>query len=60
MGLVLGRRAEKLTITASELRGAVPIALAIQAASSAGAWGREKPPLAVVTLARRLGLASAG
>jgi NhaP-type Na+/H+ and K+/H+ antiporter len=68
------RRAEKLMISASGLRGAVPIALAIQAASSAVPWGREMPPLALglvvlglvlqgfalVPLARRLGLASAG
>jgi NhaP-type Na+/H+ and K+/H+ antiporter len=68
------RRAEKLMIAASGLRGAVPIALAIQAASSGVVWGREMPPLALgvvllglllqgfalVPLARRLGLASAG
>jgi CPA1 family monovalent cation:H+ antiporter/cell volume regulation protein A len=68
------RRADRLMITASGLRGAVPIALAIQAASSTAAWGREMPPLALgvvllglvlqgfslVPLARRLGLASAG
>ena len=67
------RRADRLMITASGLRGAVPIALAIQAASSTAAWGREMPPLALgvvllglvlqgfslVPLARRLGLASA-
>jgi CPA1 family monovalent cation:H+ antiporter len=68
------RRAEKLMISASGLRGAVPIALAIQAASGEVPWGREMPPLALglvvlglvlqgfalVPLARRLGLASAG
>ena len=65
---------ERLMITASGLRGAVPIALAIQAASSSAPWGREMPPLALgvvllglvlqgfslVPLARRLGLASTG
>jgi NhaP-type Na+/H+ and K+/H+ antiporter len=68
------QRAEKLMISASGLRGAVPIALAIQAASSEVPWGREMPPLALglvvlglvlqgfalVPLARRLGLTSAG
>ncbi len=67
-------RAEKLMITACGLRGAVPIALAIQAASRDLVWGREMPPLALgvvvlglllqgfalVPLARRLGLASSG
>lgn len=68
------RRSERVMITASGLRGAVPIALAIQAASSTVPWGKEMPPLALgvvllglllqgfslVPLARRLGLASAG
>jgi CPA1 family monovalent cation:H+ antiporter/cell volume regulation protein A len=63
---------ERLFITASGLRGAVPIALAIQAAASPVFWGAEMPPLALgvvllglavqgfslVPLARRLGLAS--
>jgi NhaP-type Na+/H+ and K+/H+ antiporter len=67
------RRGERMMITASGLRGAVPIALAIQAASSTVPWGKEMPPLALgvvllglllqgfslVPLARRLGLASA-
>ncbi len=67
------RRPEKLLVSASGLRGAVPIALAIQAASGDVLWGREMPPLALgvvllglllqgfalVPLARRLGLASA-
>lgn len=68
------RRSERVMIAASGLRGAVPIALAIQAASSTVPWGKEMPPLALgvvvlglllqgfslVPLARRLGLASAG
>lgn len=68
------RRGERMMITASGLRGAVPIALAIQAASSTVPWGQEMPPLALgvvllglllqgfslVPLARHLGLASAG
>jgi NhaP-type Na+/H+ and K+/H+ antiporter len=68
------RAGERMMITASGLRGAVPIALAIQAASSTVPWGQEMPPLALgvvllglllqgfslVPLARRLGLASAG
>jgi CPA1 family monovalent cation:H+ antiporter/cell volume regulation protein A len=68
------RPGERIMITASGLRGAVPIALAIQAASSTVPWGQEMPPLALgvvllglllqgfslVPLARRLGLASAG
>ena len=67
------RRVEKLMINVCGLRGAVPIALAILAASSRVPWGREMPPLALgvvllglllqgfalVPLARRLGLASA-
>lgn len=66
-------RAEKLLITAAGLRGAVPIAVAIQAAASGVPWGNEMPPLALglvllgllvqgfslVPLAERLGLASA-
>jgi NhaP-type Na+/H+ and K+/H+ antiporter len=65
---------EKLMITAAGIRGAVPIALAIQAAASGVRWGMEMPPLALavvllglllqgfslVPLARRLGLASTG
>jgi len=65
---------EKLMITAAGIRGAVPIALAIQAAASGVRWGMEIPPLALavvllglllqgfplVPLARRLGLASTG
>jgi NhaP-type Na+/H+ and K+/H+ antiporter len=65
-------RSERLMISVSGLRGAVPIALAIQAASTTAPWGREMPPLALgvvllglllqgfslVPLARRLGLAS--
>jgi CPA1 family monovalent cation:H+ antiporter/cell volume regulation protein A len=65
-------RAEKLLITAAGLRGAVPIAVAIQAAASGVPWGNEMPPLALglvllgllvqgfslVPLAERLGLAS--
>jgi CPA1 family monovalent cation:H+ antiporter/cell volume regulation protein A len=63
-------RSERLMISVSGLRGAVPIALAIQAASTTAPWGREMPPLALgvvllglllqgfslVPLARRLGL----
>lgn len=66
-------RPEKLLITAAGLRGAVPIAVAIQAAASGVPWGNEMPPLALglvlmglivqgfslVPLAERLGLASA-
>jgi NhaP-type Na+/H+ and K+/H+ antiporter len=66
-------RAEKLLITVAGLRGAVPIAVAIQAAASGVPWGNEMPPLALglvlmglmvqgfslVPLAERLGLASA-
>jgi NhaP-type Na+/H+ and K+/H+ antiporter len=65
---------EKLMITAAGIRGAVPIALALQAAASGVRWGMEMPPLALavvllglllqgfslVPLARRLGLASTG
>ncbi len=65
-------RAEKLMISLSGLRGAVPIAVAIQAAASELPWGKEMPPLALgvvllglllqgfslVPAARRLGLAS--
>jgi NhaP-type Na+/H+ and K+/H+ antiporter len=67
-------RPEQLMVTWSGLRGAVPIALAIEAAASPAPWGHEMPPLALgvvllgllgqgfalVPLARRLGLASAG
>lgn len=65
-------RPEKLLTACSGLRGAVPIAVAIQAAASPVPWGREMPPLALavvllglvvqgfalVPLARRLGLAA--
>jgi CPA1 family monovalent cation:H+ antiporter/cell volume regulation protein A len=65
-------RTEKLMISLCGLRGAVPIAVAIQAASSPLPWGKEMPPLALgvvvlgllvqgftlVPAARRLGLAS--
>lgn len=65
-------RRERLLITAAGLRGAVPIALAIEAAASPVPWGRSMPPLALgvvmfgllaqglllIPLARRLGLAS--
>jgi NhaP-type Na+/H+ and K+/H+ antiporter len=65
-------RAEKLMISLCGLRGAVPIAVAIQAASSPVPWGSVMPPLALgvvvlgllvqgftlVPAARRLGLAS--
>jgi CPA1 family monovalent cation:H+ antiporter len=65
---------ERLMISCAGLRGAVPIALAIQAAASSVAWGRQMPALALgvvligllgqavalVPLARRLGLASKG
>ena len=64
------QRPEKLLVACSGLRGAVPIALAIQAAASPIPWGREMPPLALgvvllglglqglalVPMARRLGL----
>ncbi len=64
-------RAERLMAVGCGLRGAVPIALAIQAAASPVSWGRLMPPLALgvvllglvlqgfalVPLARRLGLA---
>ena len=64
-------RAERLMAVGCGLRGAVPIALAIQAAASPVPWGRLMPPLALgvvllglvlqgfalVPLARRLGLA---
>ncbi len=63
-------RAERLMAVGCGLRGAVPIALAIQAAASPVPWGRLMPPLALgvvllgllvqgfalVPLARRLGL----
>lgn len=65
-------RRERLLITAAGLRGAVPIALAIEAAASPVSWGGVMPPLALgvvmlgllaqglllVPLARRLRLAS--
>ena len=65
-------RPEHVLIAASGLRGAVPVAVAIQAAASDVPWGKEMPPLALgvvllglfvqgfslVPLARRLGLAS--
>ena len=65
-------RSERLLITMAGLRGAVPIAVAIQAAASTVPWGDAMPPLALgvvllglllqgfslVPLARRLGLAS--
>lgn len=61
---------EKLFVACSGLRGAVPIALAIQAAASPIPWGRQMPALALgvvllglglqgfalVPMARRLGL----
>ncbi len=61
---------DKTFVTLSGLRGAVPIAMAIQAAASPVPWGVEMPPLslgvvllgllvqgfALVPLARRLGL----
>jgi NhaP-type Na+/H+ and K+/H+ antiporter len=72
--LLLGsgfRRPDRTFISASGIRGAVPIALAIQAAASDVPWGKAMPPLALgvvllgmlgqgfllVPLARRLGLA---
>ncbi len=65
------RRPDRLFITGSGLRGAVPVALAIQAAASTVPWGDAMPPLALgvvllgmlgqgfllVPLAHRLGLA---
>ncbi|MFM7676225.1 MAG: cation:proton antiporter [Synechococcus sp.] len=65
------RRPDRLFIAGSGLRGAVPVALAIQAAASSVPWGDAMPPLALgvvllgmlgqgfllVPLARRLGLA---
>ena len=65
-------RSERLLITMAGLRGAVPIAVAIQAAASTVPWGDAMPPLALgvvllglllqgfslVPLARRLRLAS--
>ena len=65
-------RAERLFISVAGLRGAVPIAMAIQAAASPVPWGKAMPPLALgvvllglllqglalVPMARRLGLAS--
>ena len=67
-------RSERLLITMAGLRGAVPIAMAIQAAADAVSWGRAMMPialtvvllglllqgLALVPTARRLGLASGG
>ncbi|MCT0224638.1 cation:proton antiporter [Synechococcus sp. CS-1328] len=66
------RRNARLFISCSGLRGAVPIALAIQAAASSVPWGEAMPPLALgvvllgllgqgfllVPLAQRLGLAT--
>ncbi|MCT0199965.1 cation:proton antiporter [Synechococcus sp. CS-1325] len=63
-------QAEKLFVGMAGLRGAVPIAMAIQAAASGVSWGHLMPPLALgvvllgllgqgfalVPLARRLGL----
>ncbi len=65
-------RAERLFTTLAGLRGAVPIAVAIQAAASSVPWGDAMPPLALavvllglllqglslVPMAHRLGLAS--
>jgi CPA1 family monovalent cation:H+ antiporter/cell volume regulation protein A len=65
-------RPERLFTTLAGLRGAVPIAVAIQAAASEVPWGEAMPPLALavvllgllvqglslVPMARRLGLAS--
>jgi NhaP-type Na+/H+ and K+/H+ antiporter len=65
-------RPERLFTTLAGLRGAVPIAVAIQAAASEVPWGDAMPPLALavvllglllqglslVPMARRLGLAS--
>ena len=65
-------RPERLFTTLAGLRGAVPIAVAIQAAASEAPWGDAMPPLALavvllglllqglslVPMARRLGLAS--
>lgn len=65
-------RAERLFTTLAGLRGAVPIAVAIQAAASPVPWGDAMPPLALavvllglllqglslVPMAHRLGLAS--
>lgn len=67
-------RAERLLITLAGLRGAVPIAIAIQAAAGSTPWGQAMPALALavvllglllqgfalVPMARRLGLASPG
>jgi NhaP-type Na+/H+ and K+/H+ antiporter len=67
-------RGERVFTTMAGLRGAVPIAVAIQAAASPVPWGQAMPPLALgvvllglvlqgfalVPLARRLGLASPG
>jgi CPA1 family monovalent cation:H+ antiporter/cell volume regulation protein A len=65
-------RAERVLITLAGLRGAVPIAMAIQAAAGRVPWGDAMPALALavvllglllqgfalVPMARRLGLAS--
>jgi CPA1 family monovalent cation:H+ antiporter/cell volume regulation protein A len=67
------RRRERTFTAMAGLRGAVPIAIAIQAASSSVPWGRDMPPFALavvllglvlqgfalVPLARRLGLVRA-
>jgi CPA1 family monovalent cation:H+ antiporter/cell volume regulation protein A len=67
------RRRERTFTAMAGLRGAVPIAIAIQAASSSVPWGRDMPPFALAVvllglvlqgfalapLARRLGLVRA-